>query len=400
MRLVDDRTAAGDWAGLRAARDRCRAAVATGRQLWPAATLAEYRLALVAPPTWAAPMIAEDAGLFTIGPLTEVIAQHHTWAELQPLLPATPGAAVVAHERVAARRGDRCRPSVADLPDVFDLPYTVAPWEPAYPLATYSDDGVDAPPPPDPTSPAGRARAGAPPAERLDDDAVELAVRQLVETWTASSNGRAEVACVDGTPATMPSPPSALSDVDEPPADASPKRSPGWPGRAPAGAPTAVDAARPSAASAPCGCSPPLLDLTDDWPVPARRARRAGPARCAGRGGTPGVGRHGWRLQLAVEDATTAAPGRSAPSTPPDTARRSPDDELGRQAHLARPAPVEQLEDQLAGAGGRARAVAGGPSSAAGSCRRGVDVVEPGDETSSGTRSPDLATAARAPIAS
>ena len=84
VRLVDDRTAARDWAGLRVARDRCRAAVATGRQLWPAATLAEYRLALVAPPEWAAPMIADDAGLFTIGPLTEVIAQHHTWAALQP----------------------------------------------------------------------------------------------------------------------------------------------------------------------------------------------------------------------------------------------------------------------------------------------------------------------------
>ena len=91
VRLIDDRTAARDWAGLRAARDRCRAAIATGRQLWPAATLAEYRLALLAPDTWAAPMITEDAGSFTVGPLTEVIAQHHTWAQLHPLLPSTPG---------------------------------------------------------------------------------------------------------------------------------------------------------------------------------------------------------------------------------------------------------------------------------------------------------------------
>ena len=111
VRLVDDRTASGDWDGLRVARDRCRVAVTTGRQLWPAATLAEYRLALVAPPEWAAPMIAEDAGLFTIGPLTEVIAEHHTWSALQSLLPATPGAAIVAHERVL--RGESLEQSVS-----------------------------------------------------------------------------------------------------------------------------------------------------------------------------------------------------------------------------------------------------------------------------------------------
>ena len=46
------------------------------------ATLAEYRLALRAPAEWAAPMIADGAGLFTIGPLTEVIAQEHSWQEL------------------------------------------------------------------------------------------------------------------------------------------------------------------------------------------------------------------------------------------------------------------------------------------------------------------------------
>ena len=33
--------------------------------------------------------------------------------------------------------------------------------------------------------------------ERLDDD-VELAVQQLVEPWSTSSNGRAEAVCVEG----------------------------------------------------------------------------------------------------------------------------------------------------------------------------------------------------------
>ena len=187
-----------DWAGLRAARDRCRAAVTTGRQLWPVATLAEYRLALISPPEWAAPMIDDDAGNFTIGPLTEVIAQHHTWAELGTLLPASPGAAVVAHERVL--RGEAVEhDSVDQLPNVFDLPYRLAPWEPSYPLATYSDDGVDAPPPRSPTTPPEHHAADGAAVERLDDDDVELAVRQLVETWTTSSNGRAEIACVAGS---------------------------------------------------------------------------------------------------------------------------------------------------------------------------------------------------------
>ncbi|MEX2628191.1 MAG: hypothetical protein WD225_15000, partial [Ilumatobacteraceae bacterium] len=86
VRLVDARGEHRDWDGLRRVRDRCRAAVATGRQLWPAAILAEYRLALIAPAPWAVGALADDAGRFAIGPLTEVIAQHHPWSELAPEL--------------------------------------------------------------------------------------------------------------------------------------------------------------------------------------------------------------------------------------------------------------------------------------------------------------------------
>ena len=298
VRLVDDRTAAGDWRGLRAARDACRAAVATGRQLWPAATLAEYRLALVAPPEWAAPMVAEDAGLFTIGPLTEVIAQHHTWVSLQSLLPTGPGAAVVAHERVL--RGEPIEPSsVAALPNVFDLPYHLGPWEPTYALATYSDDGVDAPSPP--------AAAGAsPPAttdgpvDRLDDEAVELAVRQLVETWTASSNGRAEVACVEGTgndavrvlcPSTCMSSPLTLAEALA------------W--LAWAGASGGAHGRRRGAALGRFGALwvlAAVLDLTDEWPVALDvLGDRAASLRWSWWEPTTAV-LHGWRLHLAVED--------------------------------------------------------------------------------------------------
>jgi hypothetical protein len=197
--LVDDRTAAGDWIGLRRARDRARAAVSTGRQLWPVATLAEYRLALLAPSDWAAPMIAEDAGLFTVGPLTEVVAQEHTWSELAPFLPGGPRSAVVAHERVL--RGETIAGSTDDLPPVLEMPFEIAAWEPAYALANYSDNGVEAPAPPLPTLAHGRRferPVGWRPAV-VDDEPAELAVRQLVEAWTVDSNGRADMIAVEGS---------------------------------------------------------------------------------------------------------------------------------------------------------------------------------------------------------
>ena len=80
---------------------------------------------------------------------------------------------------------------------MFDLPYRTAPWEPAYALATYTDDGAEFP---SAAAGLGRARSsrGGRAAERLDDDAVELAVRQLVETWTAIVERRAEVAASRG----------------------------------------------------------------------------------------------------------------------------------------------------------------------------------------------------------
>ena len=111
-------------------RDRCAAATReTGRQLWPAATLAEYRLALLAPPEWAATVLDGESGRFTIGPLSEVAAVHHTWAELGPHLPRAPVSLFVAHER--AIRGEAIDPaSLTALPPVLDIPATLRPWEP------------------------------------------------------------------------------------------------------------------------------------------------------------------------------------------------------------------------------------------------------------------------------
>jgi Family of unknown function (DUF6183) len=197
IRLIENRTSGRDWEGLLRVRNRSRAALESGRQLWPAATLAEYRLALWAPPMWAAIVISEDAGKFAIGPLTEVVAQGHTWAEMEPHLPDGPRTAIVAQER--ALRGD----NVADLvfdDDPLELPYRTFDWEPVYPLAVYSDDGMVCNPPPTPVAtqpidwPPGRPTL-------VNDPDITRAARQLIEPWLDSSNGRFEFVGVEGGPA-------------------------------------------------------------------------------------------------------------------------------------------------------------------------------------------------------
>src|SRR6266508_604448 len=103
VREIDRVCERRDWAGLVRLRDRSRAAVSRGKQLWPAASLAEYRLALEAPGRFAA----------------------------------------VAHERVV--RGENLVADARVPQGVFDpLPLALLPWEPAaFPLATYAADGVD-----------------------------------------------------------------------------------------------------------------------------------------------------------------------------------------------------------------------------------------------------------------
>lgn len=197
VRMVDDRCSDRDWAGVMAVRDRCTAATReTGRQLWPAATLAEYRLALLAPPEWAARVLDGEAGRFTIGPLSEVAAVHHTWVELAPHLDAVPVATFVAHER--SIRGEPVDPeSLAGFPPVLDVPVAIQPWEPTYPVSNYTDTGAEHPEPDDAGALADvTVTAG---GEVVEDEATELAVRQLVEAWTATSTGRAEVVCVEGS---------------------------------------------------------------------------------------------------------------------------------------------------------------------------------------------------------
>src|SRR5439155_2173371 len=53
-RQVERLVSAADWDGLVDLHDRCRRALERGKQLWPVAAHAAYRLALQAPGRWAA----------------------------------------------------------------------------------------------------------------------------------------------------------------------------------------------------------------------------------------------------------------------------------------------------------------------------------------------------------
>lgn len=192
LRIADACCATGDWDALVDLRYRARAALERGRQLWPAASYAEYRLALDAPAPYAASVLVEDAGRFALGPLAEVAASTHRWGDLAPHVVPGPVAALAAHERVV--RGEAVAPSSVPAADVLAVPLHLESWEPAYPVATYRPDRVDAPAP---DLPRGRALRGAV-GQPVDDPEVTAAVRDLVHAWTAASEGRARVAAVEG----------------------------------------------------------------------------------------------------------------------------------------------------------------------------------------------------------
>ncbi len=187
--------------------------------------------------------------------------------------------------------------SVAGLPDVIDLPFGLAAWEPAYALATYSDDGVDVPAPPTPTGFRDVDVKG--PAPTVDDPAVELAVRQLVENWTASSNGRAEVVAVQGDAT------GAVAALGPPSARLAPltvAEAVAW--MAWAGASGGAHGRRRGAAAGRFGALwlvAALGDALDDWPLPLDELGQlaSGLRWSWWDAHEPATG---WQLQLAIED--------------------------------------------------------------------------------------------------
>ncbi|MHB1089879.1 MAG: hypothetical protein ACYC0U_02215, partial [Ilumatobacteraceae bacterium] len=144
IRLIDATCTHRDWQRLLDIRDSCRAAVHNGRQLWPAAALADYRLALRAPAQWATEVLHSEASRFTLGPLTEVIAQHHSWNELVNRLPYAPQSTFVAYE--CALRGQTIEESEKLFP-ALEIPVQCGSWEPTYQLAEYADNEAGFPAP-------------------------------------------------------------------------------------------------------------------------------------------------------------------------------------------------------------------------------------------------------------
>ena len=261
------------------------------------ATLAEYRLALRAPVEWAAPTIADGAGPFTIGPLTEVIAQEHSWQELANVLAPGPAAGVIAHERVL--RGEPVDAATVGRFPAIEMPYQLAAWEPAYLLATYRDDGVEAPAPPVPTTPgparvAAAAHGRAAPRRRLRarrasaGGAVDRGVQRPGRGRQRGRIGRRrrERARVGSRRTGEISLTEALSWL-------------AW-----AGASGGAHGRRRGAALGRFGALwtlAALLDLVDDWPLPLDELGDIA-ADLRWHWWDAGEPFTGWRLQLAVED--------------------------------------------------------------------------------------------------
>lgn len=187
LRIVDGLCRTSDWDSLLELRARCDEAVGRGKQVWGVSEHIRYRLALEAPAPIAGPVVGEGRSRFALGPLPEVAASTKTWAEMRDHLPIGPERDTFAAERVV--RGDE-----VDV-EIPDLPRQLAPWEPAYPLATYKSDKVDAP---SPRAPETQAVDSASSVIVIDDPGSAGALSDLVETWTDQSNGRCQVSTVEG----------------------------------------------------------------------------------------------------------------------------------------------------------------------------------------------------------
>jgi hypothetical protein len=200
---VDHLCADRDWAGVVDLRDRCRRAVERGHQLWPVASHAEYRLALEAPGREAAGVLVAGTGRFALGPLAEVAASTHSWAELRPHVPRSPEAGMAAHERVV-RGEDLVGDDTVD-PAVLELPLRLQPWEPDYPLATYRPHELEVDDAPEPElGPAVPAPPAGAPATGGDHLEATRALEELAMTWRQESNGEvAAVAVVGDAPAAI-----------------------------------------------------------------------------------------------------------------------------------------------------------------------------------------------------
>ncbi len=193
IRAINAACARDDWDALVEIGERCERAIERGFQLWPAAHHAAYRLALEAPSEWAGEVVIDGAAKFAPGPLSEVVAQFHEWAELAPFIPEGPAGAFAMYERVL--RGEDLTEFVLDEPDPLELPRVLQHWEPSYALAEYKSDGASFPSPPPPNF---RSQPIAAPSKTFEDPESIGALLALVQGWRNSSRTVAQAVAVDG----------------------------------------------------------------------------------------------------------------------------------------------------------------------------------------------------------
>lgn len=188
-RLVDKE----DWEGIVDVGERCREAVTRGKQLWAVAQFAEYRLAVDAPSPFAGPVIGDGKGRYGLGPLWEVAASAHSWADLEPYLTIPTTRALVAHER--SIRGEEIDEQAIDG-HVVGIPLEQQPWEPVYPVAVYRSDEADFPE-------AERSSLAwtdlSQHGERVADEGPAEALLDLIRPWLDESDGHAEALQVIGS---------------------------------------------------------------------------------------------------------------------------------------------------------------------------------------------------------
>ena len=320
LREIDRACSRRDWDDVAMIRDRARAANETGHQLWPAASFAEYRLALEGSDEWAARVVDEGGGYLAPGPLSEVAAQRHPWAALGPLLPHGPARELVRQERVL--RGEDCAgdtatgdtaagdtatdDTAADGVSGSGLPVALTPWEGPYAVATYRPDGADFPRP-DVATP----RTPVDGSPRLDCPDGADGTRALLDTvrhWASHSTGTVRAVCVEGTADDAVA--SVIAARDDAAAD-----QPGTvPLLAPVGPGTAIALIAWAAASGGAHgrrrgmatgrfeawwCAAVLAGVEDDWPLDIGGAISE-LDWYVWSDGTPSIG---WECRLAVADA-------------------------------------------------------------------------------------------------
>lgn len=197
LRAVDGLVATRAWDGLVDLAERCEDAIERGKQLWPIAEHIDYRLALEAPAEYAGDVLVPGVGRFAPGPLTEVAASTHTWAELAPHIDTPQVAAFVAQERVL--RGEELDGDESAHPHILELPLHLTEWEPTYALATYRRDVVEVMEPWEPKAPLTPVAVNSQlETRRVHDDELEEALLDLVAPWVGESNGAARAVVVEG----------------------------------------------------------------------------------------------------------------------------------------------------------------------------------------------------------